>query len=143
MSALPLVQAPAIYAGDFNCQHTDWGYSPTTPDRETLCEWASNTNAQLLFDPKEPPSFHSARWNTFTNPDLAFAVCHNSDPIPERQVIDRFPRSHHRPSIIKVPSLVQPVGGKPVRRLNFRKANWQAFTAATENISLSPGPRHR
>ena len=54
VSALPLVQAPAIYAGDFNCQHTDWGYFHTTPDGETLCEWASNANAQLLFDPKEP-----------------------------------------------------------------------------------------
>ena len=141
VSALPLIQAPAIYAGDFNCQHTDWGYSHTTPDGETLCEWASNANAQLLFDPKEPPSFHSSRWNTFTNPDLAFAVCRNGDPIPERQVIERFPRSHHRPSVIQVPSLVQPVGGKPVRRWNFRKANWQAFTAETERTSASlPDP---
>ena len=54
------------------------------------------------------------------------------DPKPERRTIDRFPRSHHRPSIIKVSSLVQPIAGKPVKRWNFRKANWELFTAETE-----------
>ena len=140
-SALPITPAPAIYAGDFNCQHTDWGYSHTTPDGETLSEWASNANAHLLFDPKEPPSFYSSRWNTFTNPDLAFAVFHSKDPMPERRVIDRFPRSHHRPSVIRIPSLVQPVAGKPVKRWNFRKANWHAFSVDTERRSVTlPDP---
>ena len=64
--------------------------------------------------------------------DMAFAVGRSCDPKPERRVIDRFPRSHYRPSIINVPSLVQPVAGKPVKRWNFRKANWELFTAETE-----------
>ena len=51
-------------------------------------------------------------------------------------IIDRFPRSHHRPPIIKVPSLVQPIAGKPVKRWNFRKA--KLFTAETER--RTPGP---
>ena len=131
-TSLPSVPAPAIYAGDFNCQHTDWGYKQTTKDGETLSDRASNAEAVLLYDPKEPPSFFSARWNTYTNPDLAFAVGRSCDPKPDRRIIDRFPRSHHRPSIIKVPSLVQPVAGKPVKRWNFRKANWELFTAETE-----------
>ena len=125
--------APAIYAGDFNCQHTDWGYKQTTKDGETLSDLASSTEAVLLYDPKEPPSFFSARWNTYTNPGLPFAVGRSCDPKPERRIIDRFPRSHHRrPSIIKVPSLVQPIAGKPVKRWNFRKANWELFTAEIE-----------
>ena len=131
-TSLPSVPAPAIYAGDFNCQHTDWGYKQTTKDGETLSDWASSAEAVLLYDPKEPPSFFSARWNTYTNPDLAFAVGRSFDPKPERRIIDRFPRSHHRPSIIKVPSLVQPIAGKPVKRWNFRKANWELFTAERE-----------
>lgn len=135
MASLPPAPAPAIYAGDFNCQHIDWGYSHTTPNGEILSQWASSANALLLFDPKEPPSFFSARWNTHTNPDLAFVVWHTAQK-PERRVLDRFPRSHHRPSIIKVPSLVQPVVGKPVRRWNFRKANWQSFTEETEKASF-------
>ena len=86
----------------------------------------------LLYDPKERPSFFSARWNTYTNPDLALAVGRCCDPKPERRIIDRFPRSHHRPSIIKVPSLVQSIAGKPVKRWNFRKAKWELFAAETE-----------
>ena len=31
-----------------------------------------------------------------------------------------------------MPSLVQPIAGKPVKRWNFRKANWELFTAETE-----------
>ena len=132
-SSLPPVTAPAIYAGDFNCQHPDWGCNYTTQDGRTLSDWASNAEALLLFDPKEPPSFFSACWNT--NPDLAFAVCSSNDPKPERRVIGRFSCSHHRPSVIKVPSLVQPVAGKPVKRWNFRKANWQSYAAETERRS--------
>ena len=94
--------------------------------------WASSAEAVLLYDPTEPPSFFSARWNTYTNPDLAFAVGRSCDPKPERLIVDRFTRSHNRPSIIKVPSLVQPIAGKPVKRWNFRKANWELFTAETE-----------
>ena len=42
------------------------------------------------------------------------------------------PQSHHRPSIIRVPSLVRPIAGKPVMRWNVQKANWELFTAETE-----------
>ena len=73
-TSLPSVPAPAIYAGDFNCQHTDWGYKQTTKDGETLSDWASSAEAVLLYDQKEHPSFFCTRWNTYTNPDLAFAV---------------------------------------------------------------------
>ncbi|KAI4827516.1 hypothetical protein KUCAC02_030905, partial [Chaenocephalus aceratus] len=140
-TSLPSITASAIYAGYFNCQHTDWGYNYTTPNGVALSEWASNTDALLLYDPKEPPTFFSARWNTSTNPDLAFATCHSNDPIPVRRVLDRFPRSHHRPSIIKVPSLVEPVPGKPVKRWNFRKANWESYAEETERMSAGlPDP---
>ena len=82
-TSLPSVPAPAIYAGDFNCQHTYWGYKHTIKDGDTLSDWASSTEAVLLYEPKEPPSFFSARWNTYTNPDLAFAVGRSCDPKPE------------------------------------------------------------
>ncbi|KAL7861709.1 hypothetical protein SRHO_G00131500 [Serrasalmus rhombeus] len=101
------------------------------------------TNASLPLVPapaiyaEEPTSFFSAHWNSYTNPDLAFATCHSNDLKPERRVLDRFPRSHHKPSIIKVPSLVEPVVGKLVRRWNFRKVNWQFFMAETDR--RSPG----
>ena len=67
LTALSLLSmtAPAIYAGDFNCKNTDWGYKHTTQDSIMLSDWASSAEALLLFDPKEPPSFLSACWNAF------------------------------------------------------------------------------
>ena len=50
--------------------------------------------------------------------------------------------SHHRPSIINVPSLVQPIAGKPVKRWNFRKANLELFTAETERRTLRCEEEH-
>lgn len=46
-----------------------------------------------------------------------------------------FPRSHHRPSLITIPSLVQPVQGRDVKRWNFRKANWAGFTEQVNNTA--------
>jgi len=96
----------------------------------SLAEWSSSADAVLLFDPKEPHSFISGRWNTETNPDLAFAKVTGNEPLPVRRILDRFPRSQHRPSLITIPSLVQPTEGKPVRRWNFRKANWPDYGRA-------------
>lgn len=85
--------------------------TPTQHQTDRRCEWAPNATAQLLFDHKEPPIFHSLRWKTHTSPDLAFAVCRHGDPIPERRVTNRLPQSHDRPSVIKAPSLVNLTGG--------------------------------
>ena len=119
--------APVVYAGDFNSWHTDWGYKTSTRDGEFLAEWSSSVDAVLLYDPKEPSSFVSGRWNTETNPDLAFAKVIGQEPLPVRRILDRFPRSQHRPSLITTPSQVQSTEGRPVRRWNFRKANWTDF----------------
>ena len=132
--SLPDSPAPAVYAGDFNCWHTDWGYKSSTQDGEFLAEWFSSADAVLLFDPKEPSSFISGRWNTETNPDLAFAKVIGHKPLPVRRILDRFPRSQHRPSLITTPSLVLSTEGKPVRRWNFRKANWTDFERAVNTV---------
>lgn len=116
-------------------QHTDWGYSSSNADGEVLVDWASTVDATLLFDPKEPHTFYSARWNTTTNPDLAFAKWHNNHSIPVRRILAMFPQSHHRPSLITIPSLVQPVQGRDVKRWNFRKANWAGFTKQVNNAA--------
>ena len=91
-------------------------------DGDALIAWASANNLTLLYDPKEPASFHSQGWNSDTNPDLAFA--HTADTgIPTRRVLDKFPRSQHRPSLISSPCLAAPIACKPVKRWNFRKAS--------------------
>ena len=37
-SVIPVFPHPCLYAGDFNCQHVDWGYSTTSPDGESLVD---------------------------------------------------------------------------------------------------------
>ena len=70
--SLPDSTAPAVYAGDFNSWHNDWGFKHSTQDGEFLAEWFSSADTMYLFDPKEPYSFISGCWNTETNSDLAF-----------------------------------------------------------------------
>ena len=140
-SSLPSYAAPCLYAGDFNCQHTDWGYSRCSNDGNCLAEWASTNNLTLLFNPKEPDSFSSARWNTGTNPDLAFAEPQQGHQLPVRRVLDKFPRSQHRPSLITQPALVSPTASKPVMRWNFRKARWDRFlTEVDKHVPGLPSP---
>ena len=114
---------PGSLLDDFNCWNTDWGYKTTNPDGAYLADWASTADTALLFNPKEPHLFISGRWNTETNPDLAFTKVIGQEPLPVRHILDRFPYCQHRLSLI-TPSLVQSTEGKPVRRRwNFGKAS--------------------
>ena len=123
----PDTPVPAIYAGDFNSGHTDWEYKSCIQDSKFLVDWALASNGPLLFDPKKPATFISGRWKTETNPDLAFTKVHAQDPLPVRRILDSFPCSQHKPSLITTSSLIQPTGGKPVCRWNLRKASWPEF----------------
>ena len=140
-ASLPDAPVPAVYAGDFNCWLTVWGYKTTNHDGESLAECSSSADAVLLFDPKEPRSFISRRWDTETNPNRVFGKTIRQEPLPVQYVLDRFPRSQHRPSLITTPSLIQSTEGKPVRWWNFRKANWSDFTAdvntATKDLPVT------
>ena len=105
-SDLPAFPHPCLYAGDFNCHHVDWGYDNSNPDGECLAGWASANNFTLLYSPKEAASFHSGRWKTDTNPDLAFASVDLDSRLPDRRILGKFPRSQHRPSLISYPNLL-------------------------------------
>ena len=120
---LPVFTHPCLYASDFNCPYVDWGYNTNSADGDCLLAWASPNNLALLHNPKDEPSFHSGRWNTGTNPDLAFTTVGPDSRLPYRRVLEKFPRSQHRPSLITPPRLSLPVPGRPVKRWNFRKAN--------------------
>ena len=126
VDSLPRTPPPCIYAGDFNCHSTTWGYRNTNPDGTILEDWASASNLALLHDPKQPDSFCSARWGTTTNPDLAFT---NIGALTvNRRVLEPFPKSQHRPSIIESSASINSVPTRLVKRWNFRKANWEKFT---------------
>ena len=126
---LPVFPHPCLYAGNFNCRHGDWGYDNSTPDRECWAGWASINCLALLYNAKDAASFYSGRWNTGTNPDLAFASVGPSSCLPDRRVIKNFLRSQHRPSLITPPRFAMAVPSMPVKRWNFRKAKWSHYIA--------------
>ena len=121
---------PCLYAGDFNCRHADWGYDVNSPDGKCLAGWASINCLVLQYNAKDAASFYSGRWNTDTSPDLAFASVG-----PKRHVLEKFPRSQHRPSLITPPRFVMAVPSMPVKRWNFRKAKWSHYIDLTNKFA--------
>ena len=105
----PLHQHTAIYSRDLNCHHTSWGYSSSNPDGEALHDWAHTVDLKLLFNHKQPKSFHSAVSNTHTYPDLTFYSCdvNSLSPHPIHKFGRNFPKSHNHPTIIPHPALVE------------------------------------
>ena len=132
---LPVFPHPCLYAGDFNCRHADWGYDDNSPDGECLAGWASINCLALLYNAKDAASFYSGRWNTGTNPDLAFASVGPNSRLPDRRVLEKFPRSQHRPSLITPPRFAMAVPSMPVKRWNFRKAKWSHYIALTNKFA--------
>ena len=132
---LPVFPHPCFYAGDFNCRHADWGYDDNSPDGECLADWASINCLALLYNAKNAASFYSGRWNTGTNPDLAFASVGPNSRLQDRRVLDKFPRLQHRPSLITPPRFAMAVPSMPVKRWNFRKAKWSHYIALTNKFA--------
>ena len=140
VSDLPVFSHPCLYAGDFNCQHVDWGYDANSADGEYLVGWANTINLVLLHNPKHAACFHSGCCNTNTNPDLAF-VCIDSDSrLPNRLILEKFPRSQHRPSLITPLRFARPVPSKPVKQWNFCKAKWSHYNTLTNKLARTFPP---
>ena len=70
---------------------------------------------------------------------VAFASSAEDQPSPTRRVLEKFPRSQYRPSLITPVPPVAPTSSKPVRRWNFRKAEWDKFKLLT-NIAAGTLP---
>ena len=59
----------------------------------------------------------------------------------DRRILEKFPRSQHRPSLITPPRLSLPVPGRPVKRWNFCKANWSHYKSLTNKLARNlPSP---
>ena len=140
VSDLPVFPHPCLYAGDFNCQHVDWVYDANSANEECLVGWANTNNLALLHNPKNAASFHSGRWNTSTKLDLAFVSINLNSCLPDRHVLEKFPRSQHRPSLIMPPRSARPVPSKSLKRWNFRKAKWSHYITRTSKLSRTLPP---
>jgi len=85
----------------------------------------------LLYNPKETASFFSRRWNVGTNLDLTFVSFGQDSRLPDRRILGKFPWPQHRLSLITPPKLKVPAHSDPVKRWNFRKADWKRFCVLT------------
>ena len=72
-----------------------------------------------------PVSFPAAD----TNPDLDFASVGPNSRLSDRRVLEKFPRSQHRPSLIIPPRFAMAVPSMPVKQWNFREAKWSHYIA--------------
>ena len=87
--------------GDFNSDNPDWGYETPNNDSDTLLEWAS-----CMTQSRE----------------------HGGRPLPAGcQVLDDFPRSQHRPSLVHVGLTLPLICSTGKKRWHFRKVNWDKF----------------
>lgn len=101
---LPRVKYPSLAIGDFNSDYQLWGYAEDDNNGNKLLQWAEAANLELIFDEKDKPSFHSARWNCGYNSDLCFASKDNQRCTHQisRKVLPNFPHSQHRPICINI-----------------------------------------
>jgi len=115
----------------------------TTQHPLTVRAWTPGQHTTTLdchTTQRKRPVF-SHRWNVSTNPDLAFASFGQDSRLPDRRVLEKFPRSQHRPSLITPPRLKVPAHSNPVKRWNFRKADWKRFCLLTgESVERLPPP---
>ena len=132
---LPVFPLPCLYTSNFNCYHADWGYDDNSPNDECLAGWASINCLSLLYNAKDAASFYSGHWNTGTNPDLAFASVDPNSRLPDRRVLEKFPRSQHRSLLITLPRFAMAVPSMPVKHWNFRKAKWSHYIALTNKFA--------
>ena len=100
-----------------------------------MAGWESINCLALLYNAKDATSFYSGRWNTGTNPDLAFASVGPNSRLPDRRFLEKFPRSQHRPSLVTPPRFVMAVPSMPVKRWNFRKAKWSHYISLTNRFA--------
>ena len=111
------------------------GLRYNSPDRECLAGWASINCLAFPYNTKDAARFHSGRWSTGTNPDLAFASVGPNSRLPVRRVLKKFSRSQHRPSLITPSRFTLAVLSMPVKRWNFRKAKWSRYIALTNKFA--------
>ena len=100
-----------------------------------MADWKNINCLALLYNAKDAASFYSGRWNTGTNPDLAFASVGPNIRLPDRHVLEKFPRSQHRPSLITPPRFAMAVPSMPVKRWNFPKAKWSHYITLTNKFA--------
>ena len=84
---------------------------------------------------RTPPVSTPAAGTLALAPDLAFASVSPNSRLLDRLVLENFPRSQNRTSLITPPRFAMAVPRMPVKRWNFRKAKWSHYIALTNKFA--------
>ena len=129
---------PRLFTNDWN-GHYDRSVSRTIRDaRETStlathsCGHPGVNNLGLLYERKDAVSLYSHRWNVGTNPYVTFASFDQDIRLPDKHVLGKFPGSQQYSSHITSPRHKVPAHSDPVKRWNFRSADWKRFCLLTD-----------
>ena len=108
---------------------------------ECLNGWASINSLALFYNPKDFASFHSGCQNSGTNPDLAFAGVDSDSRLPDRRILEKFPKSQHLLIVNHTTKVCFVVPRMPVKRWNFREAKWSHYIILTKKFAKTLLPR--
>ena len=123
-----------MVVGDFNSHSPSWGYTVQDARGEEVEDWQTNSNLLLLNDAEDPPTYYSRSWLITSTPDLAFAT-EEIALKTSRKVEDQLGGSDHRPITLTIDKLIQRRETPSFTRWNYKKANWDLFQLATNEMS--------
>ena len=133
VEVLPAPAHPCFLGGDFNSHHNQWGYARCDRNGDVLYDFFTSNDLHIIFTAKDKPTFHSARWNTGTNPDLS-VISSSISNIARRAILAQFPRSQHCPVLTDISLSIPIIESCPKNRWNFDKADWMKFQAELEHV---------
>lgn len=110
-----------------------WRYKSNNLQGDEVANWFSLNNLEVLFSSKDNPTFHSAQWQTGTNPDLTVITSSLSNHA-DRKVLSGFPHSQHKPIVTSIGIHVNLFQSCEKPRWNFQKANWEVFTEHLDHV---------
>ncbi|GFR94977.1 RNA-directed DNA polymerase from mobile element jockey [Elysia marginata] len=128
--------------GDFNSHSPSWGYENQDARGEEVQDWQTNMSLLLLNSPEDPRTFYSRSWMPTSTPDLAFATEYIALKTT-RQVMDQLGGSDHKPVLLRVEMNTARNATSTLPRWNYKKANWDHFTALTDELALSINARSK
>ena len=84
----------------------------------------------LIHNVKDKGTFHSAAHQKDYSPDLCLFLSDpaNNTTCLERKILGNFPRSQHRPVLIRYGLSIPLVHSIPKPRWNFQKADWSNYS---------------
>ncbi|GFS02434.1 selectin protein [Elysia marginata] len=132
-----------IVVGDLNSHSPSWGDENQDARGEEVEDWQTNMSLLLLNSPTFYMNFNYLRsWTTNSTPDLAFAT----EAIAfktTRQVMDQLRGSDHKPVLMRVEMNTTRNATSALPNWNYKKANWDHFTALTDKLAVPINARSK